>query len=217
MLHTNWLSNLLPRFSLWASCQKRKATPVVSVQAEKLEQRRLLTQGAQAGAAVVLLQQSDIAAAPVLNATPTISMNSAPVTFVKGPNGVFVAPSLTISDASTDPELQIPGGQIIISLDAVGNKKRTKAFDSLNLDPLKAVGTIGNFQLINGRAQATVDLSDSATTDQIQDALRDVIFFTEKRGLKFPTRTIEYQVIDKALAPSTIATQTIHVLRKTVR
>lgn len=166
------------------------------------------------GALYLLKLDSDFTEDPEVNVAPTIAINGGPVTYVKNGPGTIVAPNLTLADANTDPLLQIPGGQLILSVEAVSNKKFTKIFDSLNLEGFAGVGLVGGFQLVNGRAQTIVELNDSATLTQIRDALRSIGFATLKKGLKTATRTVQMQIIDKAGGASAVVTQTINVRKK---
>lgn len=148
------------------------------------------------------------------NISPTISTGGNPQQFVKGNPPVVVSSTLTLNDADTDPALQIPGGKLVISIDAVANKKHTKVFDALDLSGLSSVGTVGAPQVVNGRLQTTINQSNSATVAQIQDALRGITFSTSKKGLKTATRSVHFQVFDKGNAASNVATQTINVFKK---
>lgn len=150
-------------------------------------------------------------------APPVVAINGGAITYHKRDPATAVAPNLTLTDADTDPEKQVPGGKIVISIEVVTNKKRTKVFDKLELNSLSTVGTVGATQVVNGRANTTIQLSASATLAQIVDALRAITFSTEKKGLKTPTRTVQIRAFDKSDTASNLAKQTINVSKKKVK
>lgn len=145
------------------------------------------------------------------NQRPTIAVNGGPVNFTSVSQPVAIASALTLDDSDTDPALQIPGGQLIISFDAASNKKHTKVYDSIDLSGLDSVGSSFSRNFVGSQYRIVFRLSHLATLTEIRDALRTITFSTEKAGLKKATRTIAIQVQDQARGFSEATVRTINV------
>jgi hypothetical protein len=148
--------------------------------------------------------------------------------------------AISVSDASSAPELATPGAaatfigkvktpvkvtptltvsgadgaanlaSIVITLPLGAAKKNP---DVINLPGLAALGTRVD-TIVAGRLVITITLNNGATNADVQHMLRDMTFQTKGKGLKVSNRTFELQVTNRTGLHSNVVHQTFNVLRK---
>lgn len=139
------------------------------------------------------------------NAAPVLAFNDGAITFKKGKSFVEIAPNATVTGNA------IGGGTLVVSINNVNTgKKRADIFDTTSIEALGNRATV----LTNGRYVTTVTLDPGITAGDVELALRELRFFTSKKGLKFTTRNVKIQLLDGNFNVSNEITKTINVRKK---
>ena len=139
---------------------------------------------------------------------PVLALNGSRVTFINGRPAVVVVPNITVAGNS------FAGGTLTVSINDV-NTGKVKA-DIFKTDSLSGLGTVTK-QLSGGRQIATIQLNAGVTAASVQQALRELTFFTSKKGLKFPERDIRISVVNSAGQSGNAIVQTVDVLKRAPR
>lgn len=135
---------------------------------------------------------------------PVVAFNEGPVTFKKGKFPAEIASKFTLTGAN------FGGGTVEVSINNVNTGK--KRADILAAASVSLLGT-SDTVLQNGRYVTKVLLDANVTADDIQHAIRDLAFFTSKKGLNIKTRNIKIRVTDNT-GHSAESSQTINVKKK---
>lgn len=142
-------------------------------------------------------------------APPGLSLGGGSATFVLNRQPINVAPELTVSGS------RVAGGTLVVVINSARpGKPPTDVFDE---SALSGLGTV-NRTTTSGKWVTSVSLNETATVDDIQDALRSMTFSTSKVGTRFKTREVRIQLTDNSGQSKASLIQTIHLRRRiTVR
>lgn len=139
------------------------------------------------------------------NVAPTLQLTGSNPTFGKKGSPVSFISSAVV----TDDQPNFAGGRIRISI--------TSGYDvSDMLLGSTSIGGLSVGTLTHSGADYYVDLNANATPAALQQLLQTVQFSTAKKGLRSPSRTIEFQLIDSDGAVSNTVQRTVQVSRKKV-
>lgn len=148
------------------------------------------------------------------NHLPEVTMTGPTATYSKFGAPVQIDTQTVVTDPDTDAG-KLGGGTLIISINLVKTGKVER--DNFDLSSLTSVSATTATEVINGRRVTTIKLSDTATAQSLQAALRQIKFSTSKAGHKFPTRSIKLELKDSAGSSSGVVNKTVNVSRKRIR
>lgn len=140
------------------------------------------------------------------NVAPTLQLTGSNPTFGKRGAPVSLISSAVVADDLSN----FAGGRIRISIKA-GYDVNDMLIGSTTIGGL-SIGTLSH-----SGSDYFVDLNSNATPAALQQLLQSVKFSTAKKGLRSPSRTIEFQLTDSEAAVSSTVQLAVQVSRKKLK